>query len=139
MKEFWKNEWKLFEQEYDAFVNFLMQPVSFSGKSEKKLPLKPSSEEIIEKATEPGFWKREWQLFEKEYDSFVNYLMQPVSFSKKADKKMELNASSDEIVESNEKITELSASSFWKNEWELFENEVNSVVDFLMQPINFKK
>jgi len=136
MKEFWKNEWKLFEQEYDSFVNFLMQPVSFFGKSEKTLPLKPSSEEIIEKAEEPGFWKREWQLFEKEYDSFVNYLMQPVSFSKKTDKNLKLNASSDET---SKETAEASTSSFWKNEWELFENEVNSVVDFLMQPVNFKK
>lgn len=139
MKEFWKNEWKLFEQEYDSFVNFLMQPVNFSGKSEKTLPLKPSSKEIIEKADEPGFWKREWQLFEKEYDSFVNYLMQPVSFSKKADKNLELNAASDETTEPGEKIVEASNSNFWKNEWELFENEVTSVVDFLMQPVNFKK
>lgn len=81
MKEFWKNEWKLFEQEYDAFVNFLMQPVDLFGKS-KKLSLKPSTEEIIEKADEPGFWKREWQLFEQEVSSVIDFLTQPISFKK---------------------------------------------------------
>lgn len=80
MREFWKNEWKLFEQEFDSALNFLMQPVTFSGKTDKKLALRPTSEEICEKADEAGFWKREWQLFEQEVDSVVDFLMQPVTF-----------------------------------------------------------
>ncbi len=80
MNSFWKNEWDMFTSEVDAAINFLMQPVTFSSKKDDSLMLKPSSDEIVEKAETSGFWKREWQLFEKEYDSALNFLMQPVSF-----------------------------------------------------------
>lgn len=132
MREFWKNEWKLFEEEFDSALNFLMQPVSFSSKKDKNLMLKPTSKEIFEKADEPGFWKREWQLFEKEYDSALSFLMQPVTFSSNADKKLALKPTADEIYEKADE------AGFWKREWQLFEQEVDSVVDFLMQPVNFK-
>jgi SOS response regulatory protein OraA/RecX len=132
MREFWKNEWKLFEEEFDSALGFLMQPVSFSSKTDKKLALKPTSKEIFEKADEPGFWKREWQLFEQEYDSALDFLMQPVTFSSKTDKKLALKPTYEEI---SEKADE---AGFWKKEWQLFEQEVDSVVDFLMQPVDFK-
>ncbi len=78
-----------------------------------------------------GFWKNEWDLFTKEVDSTLNFLMQPVRFSKKADDLM-LRPSSEEIMEKCE------TTSFWKNEWKLFEQECDSVLDFLSQPVTFK-
>lgn len=80
MREFWKNEWKLFESEVDGALNFLMQPVTFSGKSKENLMLKPTNEEIVEKCETTGFWRNEWKTFEKEVDSVMNFLMQPVTF-----------------------------------------------------------
>lgn len=78
MNGFWKNEWELFKGEVDSVVSFLMQPVTFSSSAD--LMLKPSVDEIVEKAETTSFWKNEWKLFEKEYDSALNFLMQPVEF-----------------------------------------------------------
>jgi hypothetical protein len=80
MNSFWKNEWDLFTKEVDSTLNFLMQPVKFSSKSDDNLMLRPSAEEIVEKCETTGFWKNEWQLFEKECASVVDFLTQPVTF-----------------------------------------------------------
>lgn len=87
MNSFWKNEWDLFTQEVDTAVNFLMQPVDLLqpveitfGLSSSKLMLKPTNEEVESKKDVSGFWKKEWAAFENEFDSAVNFLMQPVKF-----------------------------------------------------------
>jgi|GEM_PF-1750347 len=80
MNSFWKNEWEMFTKEVDSTLNYLMQPVKFSFKSEDNLMLKPSSAEIVEKCETTSFWRSEWNMFTKEVDSAVEYLMQPISF-----------------------------------------------------------
>lgn len=80
MNSFWKNEMDLFEKDMIAISNFLLQPVTITTGFESNLMLKPSSKEIVEKAETTSFWKNEWKLFEKEYDSAMDFLMQPISF-----------------------------------------------------------
>lgn len=80
MSDFWKNEWKLFKGDVDNVVKFLTQPVTFSNKNSDSLMLEPTIQEVSERKEESGFWKKQWEMFTKEYDSFVNTLMQPVKF-----------------------------------------------------------
>ena len=79
-----------------------------------------------------SFWKNEWDLFTKEVDSTLSFLMQPVKFSSSEDDNLMLKPSVTEIAEKCE------TTSFWKNEWNLFTKEVNSVANYLMQPVSFK-
>jgi len=79
-----------------------------------------------------SFWKNEWNMFAKEVDTTLSFLMQPVKFSNKAEDNLMLKPSVNEIVEKCE------TNSFWKNEWNMFTSEVDSAVDYLMQPVNFK-
>jgi hypothetical protein len=80
MNSFWKNEWNMFTKEVDTTLSFLMQPVKFSSKADDNLMLKPSADEIVAKSETTTFWKNEWNMFTKEIDSAVEYLMQPVNF-----------------------------------------------------------
>jgi len=80
MNSFWKNEWEMFTKEVDSTLSFLMQPVRFSSREDDNLMLRPSAAEITEKCETTSFWKNEWEMFSKEVNSAVDYLMQPVSF-----------------------------------------------------------
>lgn len=79
-----------------------------------------------------SFWKDQWEMFEKEVDTAMDFLFQPVSFSKKDKENLMLNPTEQEAYEKRD------TSSFWKNQWEMFENEVDTALDFLFQPVNFK-
>lgn len=80
MNSFWKNEWKLFTNEVDTAMDFLMQPVTFSKKPKENLMIKATNEEIIEKAESDSFWKNQWNMFTNEVDTAMDFLMQPISF-----------------------------------------------------------
>jgi hypothetical protein len=79
-----------------------------------------------------SFWKNEWNMFTKEVDTALNYLMQPVKFFEK-DENLMLKPSTDEIVEKSE------IPGFWKREWNLFTKEFDAALNHLMQPVNFFK
>ena len=81
MKGFWANEWDLFLKDLDNVADFFMQPVTFDGLFKNDdLMLKPSVEEIQEKAASDSFWGNEWNLFLKDLDSAADFLFQPVKF-----------------------------------------------------------
>ncbi len=81
MRDFWKNECDLFFKDMENLGNFFLQPVTFSGLFQKSdLMLKPSEEEIIEKADTGSFWKNEWDLFMNDMDNVMDFLFQPVKF-----------------------------------------------------------
>lgn len=80
MGEFWKNEWDLFKDDLSSVARFLTQPVVITFGNEDPLMLRPTAEEAMGKSSTSSFWKNEWDLFTKEYDSFLNYISQPVKF-----------------------------------------------------------
>ena len=81
MKGFWANECDLFLKDLDNIADFFMQPVTLDGLFKNKdLMLKPSADEIKEKAADGGFWGNEWNLFLKDLDNVADFLFQPVKF-----------------------------------------------------------
>lgn len=79
MKGFWKNEWDLFLEDMRVLGEFCLQPVTLFGNEENKM-LKPSNEEIEEKAEMGGFWSNQWNLFKQDMNNMVDFLTQPVTF-----------------------------------------------------------
>jgi hypothetical protein len=79
MVEFWKNEWSLFKLDVQNVKDFLTQPVEITLWGKSDLMLKPSVQEIEEKADTNGFWKNEWDLFKADMGSVRDFLNQPVT------------------------------------------------------------
>lgn len=80
MKGFWSNEWNLFLNDMQELGEFFLQPVTFDGLFKNNdLMLKPTNEEIQEKAQSGGFWANEFDLFMKDLDSIANFLFQDVT------------------------------------------------------------
>lgn len=77
---FWKNEWDLFKSDMKAVGDFLTQPVYFSELDYSKKMLQPTVAEVKEKASEGGFWAKQWKMFENEFDTALEFLMKPVNF-----------------------------------------------------------
>ncbi len=78
MWEFFRNEGKAFLSDMQAIGEFFMQPVTFGN--EKNLMLKPTIEEIEQKAEAEGFWKREWNLFLNDMQTLGESCLGPVKF-----------------------------------------------------------
>ena len=81
MEGFWKREWKLFLKDMQELGEFFMQPVTF-GFGKKDLMLKPTNEEIMEKAetVKTSFWQREKEAFLKDMQELGEFFLQPVTF-----------------------------------------------------------
>lgn len=77
---FWKNEWDLFKQDMKVVGDFLVQPVYFSEIDYSSKSLQPTMDEVKEKASQGGFWAKQWKMFENEFDNAMDFLMQPVKF-----------------------------------------------------------
>lgn len=76
MKEFWKNEWKLFMNDMQNLGEFFLQPVTFSP---KPLRLQASiEEEKLEEleAQDVGIWSS----FKQGCSNAKDFLTQPVKF-----------------------------------------------------------
>jgi len=60
---------------------FFLQPVTF-GFGKKDLMLKPTGEEIMEKAetVKTSFWQREKEAFLKDMQELGEFFLQPVTF-----------------------------------------------------------
>ena len=104
MKEFWKNEWNLFLNDMKELGEFFLQPVEITGiPGRSNVMLKPTVEETRAKASEGGFWAREWNQFLNDMEKIGDFCMQPV-----------------EITMPGQGKNNPSANGFWANEWELF-------------------
>ena len=81
-QSFWKYEWNLFLQDMQELGEFCLQPIEITGIPWKKQPqmLKPTIQEIEQKADQVGFWQNEWNLFKKDISNVVDFLTQPVTF-----------------------------------------------------------
>lgn len=79
-----------------------------------------------------SFWKNEWEMFCNEVDSALSFLMKPVNFFGSEEDKLRLRPTSQEAQEKSE------TSSFWKNEWNMFCNEVDGALDYLTKPMDIK-
>jgi len=81
MEGFWKREWRLFLQDMQELGEFFLQPVTF-GFGKKDLMLKPTGEEIMEKAetVKTSFWQREKEAFLKDMQELGEFFLQPVTF-----------------------------------------------------------
>jgi len=79
MEGFWKREWRLFLQDMQELGEFFLQPVTF-GK--KDLMLRPTSEEVMEKAdtVTDSFWQREKKAFLQDMQELGEFFLQPVTF-----------------------------------------------------------
>ncbi len=83
MLDFWKNEWSLFKIDMQNAKDFLTQPVEVTLWGKSDLMLKPSVQEIEEKADSlesNGFWSNEWKLFMEDLNSAKDFFTQPISF-----------------------------------------------------------
>lgn len=82
MKEFFKNEWKLFLEDMRELGEFCLQPVEITLWGKSNLMLKPSYDEVESKvqAGEVGFWQNEWNLFKQDLKNAKEFLTQPVEF-----------------------------------------------------------
>ena len=69
----------MFKQDINAAVSFLIQPVNITLGSEK-LMLQPTEEEVSQKCEQKGFWKSQWQMFNKECDAAIEFLTKPIEF-----------------------------------------------------------
>lgn len=83
MKEFWKNEWKLFLDDMRELGEFCLQPIEITLWGKSDLMLKPSVEEVEAKVESgaTGFWQNEWNLFKQDLQNARDFLMQPVDFN----------------------------------------------------------
>lgn len=79
MVEFWKNEWSLFKLDVQNVKDFLTQPIEITVWGKNDLMLKPSVQEIEEKADTSSFWKNEWNLFREDIGNVKDFLNQPVT------------------------------------------------------------
>lgn len=81
MGDFWKREWDLFLKDMQELGEFFLQPVTF-GFGKKDLMLKPTNEEIMDKAETVGtsFWQREKEAFLKDMQELGEFFLQPVTF-----------------------------------------------------------
>ena len=82
MKDFWKNEWKLFLDDMRELGEFCLQPIEITGIPWKKSNpmLRPTYEEVESKADQVGFWRNEWNLFKEDLKHAKDFLTQPVEF-----------------------------------------------------------
>jgi len=131
MKEFWKNEWDLFLKDMQDLGDFFLQPIEITGipGRNKAQMLKPTLEETKSKASEGGFWSREWNTFLSDMEAIGDFCLQPVEITMPGQNKPVMN-SCDSI--SNEK------NGFWTNEWDLFKQDMRNAKEFLTQPVEFK-
>ncbi|MEG1989887.1 MAG: hypothetical protein RR144_02915 [Clostridia bacterium] len=79
-----------------------------------------------------SFWKNEWNMFCSEIDTTINFLMQPVKLFGSKEDDLRLRPSANEISEKRE------SSTFWKNEWNMFCDEVDTTLDYLTKPMEIK-
>lgn len=81
MDSFWKKEWKLFLADMQELGDFFMQPVTW-GFEKKDLMLKPTCDEVMEKAetSTDGFWQKEKQAFVNDMKELGEFFLQPVTF-----------------------------------------------------------
>ncbi len=82
MKEFFKNEWKLFLDDMRELGEFCLQPVEITLWGKSNLMLKPTYDEVEAKAqySEVSFWQNEWNLFKQDLKNAKEFLTQPVEF-----------------------------------------------------------
>ena len=119
MKGFWANEWDLFLKDMQELGEFFLQPVEITlpGKNKAQM-LKPTIEEVEAKASEGGFWAREWNLFLSDMQKLGEVCLQPVEITMPGKNK--------------------ASNGFWANEWELFKEDLKNAKEFLTQPVEFK-
>ena len=79
------------------------------------------------------FFVNEWNLFLDDMQELGEFFLQPVTFKGLffPNKEM-LNPTIEEIEE------KASTGGFWKNQWNLFKEDINNAVEFLTQPVTFK-
>lgn len=82
MKEFFKNEWRLFLEDMRELGEFCLQPVEITFWGKSNLMLKPTYDEVEAKVQdgEVGFWQNEWNLFKQDLKNAKEFLTQPVEF-----------------------------------------------------------
>ena len=130
MKEFWKNEWDLFLKDMQELGEFFLQPIEITGipGRNKAQMLKPTVEETKAKASEGGFWSREWNAFLCDMEAIGDFCLQPVEITMPGQKPVMNSCDSVE----GEKV------GFWANEWDLFKQDMRNAKEFLTQPVEFK-
>ena len=80
-----------------------------------------------------GFWKNEMSLFKQDINNFKEFWTQPIVFS---DDNLMLRPT---FEETETKVTcEASSNSFWTKEWNYFLQEMETVKNFLTQPVVLK-
>ena len=81
MENFWTKEWNLFLKDMQNLGEFFLQPVTLVfGK--KELMLKPTHEEVMEKAdtVQDSFWKKEKTAFLNDMQELGEFFLQPVEW-----------------------------------------------------------
>lgn len=81
MEGFWKKEWNLFLNDMQELGEFFLQPVTF-GFGSKDLMLKPTCEEVMEKAdtVQDSFWQKEKKAFLNDMQELGEFFLQPVTW-----------------------------------------------------------
>lgn len=132
MWQFFKNEGEAFLNDMQSLGEFFMQPVTFGKKKDENLMLRPTITEIEEKAGtgEGDFWKKEWSLFLDDMQTLGEFCLQPVTFGKKKDENLMLRPTMEEI----EVKAGFETEGFWKKEWNLFLNDMQTLGEIFIDP-----
>lgn len=81
-----------------------------------------------------NFFKYEWGLFLEDMRTLGEFCLQPVEITGiPGEKNKQMLKPTIEEIESKS-----NQAGFWKNEWDLFKEDINNAVDFLTQPVTFK-
>lgn len=79
------------------------------------------------------FWKNEWALFKLDLNNVKEFFAQPIELTLWG--KSDIATLRPSMEEAQEKAE---TSSFWKNEWDLFKEDIRNIKDFLTQPVTLK-
>lgn len=82
------------------------------------------------------FFKNEWNLFLNDMQELGEFCLQPIEITGITGRSK--NAMLKPTVEEVEAKAELEEVGFWKNEWNLFKQDLSNAKEFLTQPVSFK-
>lgn len=77
-----------------------------------------------------GFWSNEWNLFLQDMQELGKFFLQPVEITMPGKSKPQMLKPT--VEETKSKANE---GGFWSNEWNSFLNDMESIGDFCMQPV----
>lgn len=80
------------------------------------------------------FWKNEWNLFLDDMRELGEFCLQPVEITFWGKSNLMLKPTYEEV----EQKVQTEATGFWKNEWDLFKQDLQNAKEFLIQPVEFK-